>query len=333
VQQIYIDRLMQHREFFLERHSVLLQETILTFGYPIEIGENYSKWMVAVNIPTADITHQSRIAFLTIMLIGIVGVVLALVSIYLLTRRILKPLRQVNEHLYLLSQGQPNLCQDIAYIGKDEIAELVNYAHQLKYSILDTIHQAKAIASGDYNNEIKLLSEKDEFGLALSNMLLNLREAVKLTQEQDWLKTGQTELSNKVSGEQNIVTLAENIVNYLVPYLGAQVGAIYLLYDEETDQPYLKMVASHAYVWRKHAKHEFTYWRRFNWSSGIRTQGFCDCTAARGLFICANGFRWQYAETYCGDSFFIRRRFKRGIRNSDIKRLYAVAIRVFKSNQ
>ncbi len=257
VERAYYEKIMLHETFTLTWHSSFLNEPVLSAGFPIEIGNNQARWMVSVNIPIREINAQARAAFWAIMLIGGSGVGLALLLMFVLTRRLLQPLRNVRDHLQLLSQGQPSRCSDINYRGHDEIAELVKYAHQLKSSILDTIGQAESIAKGDYSSEIKLLSKDDQLGLALSKMLDNLQSAVTRTKSQDWLKTGQTELNARLSGEQTVISLSEHVINFLVPYLDAQVGAVYLIYDRDSEQPYLKMIASHAYTWRKHGSHEF----------------------------------------------------------------------------
>lgn len=50
-------------------------------------------------------------------------------------------------------------------------------------------------------------------------------------ERQAWLKTGQGELGQRMLGEQALSTLAENILNFMVNFLGASVGAIYVTRD------------------------------------------------------------------------------------------------------
>lgn len=47
------------------------------------------------------------------------------------------------------------------------------------------------------------------------------------------------------------------MINFLTLYVEGQVGAFYILQQQESAHAYLKMLASHAYTWRKHANHEF----------------------------------------------------------------------------
>jgi signal transduction histidine kinase/DNA-binding response OmpR family regulator len=199
---------------------------------------------------------QQHAAWAIIFLTTLVGLI-ALVLITRLTQQLTKPLMLINSHLKALSQGKL-IKEALSYQTRDEIGEIVYSAQQLKEGIKTTIAQAHAIAAGDYHLEIKRLSKEDQLGQALIDMTQALQQAAAQKAKQDWIKTGQTQLSDCVSGEQNIIHLAENIINFLTPYLEAQVGAFYLYQAEEETQPAdLKMIASHAYIWRNNSVYEF----------------------------------------------------------------------------
>jgi signal transduction histidine kinase/CheY-like chemotaxis protein/CHASE3 domain sensor protein len=117
---------------------------------------------------------------------------------------------------------------------------------------------ADQVAAGQFNIEFESTS-KTVTGIyaALQQMVINLKIINLEREEQNWLKTGQTQLSERVGGEQSIKQLAENIINFLTPYVNAQVGAFYLLEHLEDQQPRLRIIASHAYLWRKSAANSF----------------------------------------------------------------------------
>lgn len=72
-------------------------------------------------------------------------------------------------------------------------------------------------------------------------------EAAKHTLEvQIWQTTGQAELSNKMRGEQDIPTLANSIMHQLCHYLRAQIGALYVVEEDN-----LKLVGRYAYSSKK----------------------------------------------------------------------------------
>ena len=79
-------------------------------------------------------------------------------------------------------------------------------------------------------------------------MIVTICETITENKKQDWLKTGQNELNDKMRGDQDETTLARNIITYLAKYLGAQIGALYVTQEEDGD---LKLVGSYAFSKRK----------------------------------------------------------------------------------
>ncbi|MCP4701888.1 MAG: response regulator [Gammaproteobacteria bacterium] len=86
---------------------------------------------------------------------------------------------------------------------------------------------------------------------ALESAAAQLGKAKVKEAAETWLKNGQTQLNEQVSGEQDIKLLAENIINFLTPYAGAQVGAFHLHEEKDDWEPCLRMMATHAYVRRQ----------------------------------------------------------------------------------
>ncbi|MCP4700312.1 MAG: response regulator [Gammaproteobacteria bacterium] len=185
--------------------------------------------------------------------LGVLGLCIAGLVVFIagrFTDSLAKPLLQVSGHLQVLALGKPPE-GDINYRNADEIGEIITAFRLLKDGMQRSTAQANAIAAGDYDSEIKLLSEHDQLGGAIANMTRTLREITDQNATQDWQKTGQAQLGEKLSGEQDIVRLAEKIINFLTPYVEARVGALYLLEKTNEEEPRLKMTATHAYVWRK----------------------------------------------------------------------------------
>lgn len=115
------------------------------------------------------------------------------------------------------------------------------------------------VANG--NLEVDLGSKEDEstgIFASVKKMVQSLRAVNIEREEQNWLKTGQAELNEKTSGEQKLVQLAENIINFLTPYVQAQVGAFYVAEEEaDGEETILKMIASYAFTWRGNVSNRY----------------------------------------------------------------------------
>ncbi len=134
-------------------------------------------------------------------------------------------------------------------------------AEDLQAVIGETSQALDRLASGEecLNISREFPGDFEQIKRALQTTARKLAEATEQNRIQNWLKSGQAQLGERLSGDKPLIQLAEEVLNFLVPYIEAQVGAFYLLYEAESENPYLKLVASHAYVWRKSARHEFYF--------------------------------------------------------------------------
>ena len=177
-----------------------------------------------------------------------------------LAERFQRLIEEVNTVLSQLAQGQ--MTARIAGEFPGEFAKIKqasnHMANDLQLIITETSQALAQLAAGDMQIQMqgRFLGDFSTIKTALETTAHKLHEATTQNNIQNWLKTGQSQLSEQTSGEKDIVQLAEDIINFLTPYLEAQVGAFYIVKEDQAE-PYLKMIASHAYVWRKNAVYEF----------------------------------------------------------------------------
>jgi HAMP domain-containing protein/putative methionine-R-sulfoxide reductase with GAF domain len=128
----------------------------------------------------------------------------------------------------------------------------------LQAVVEDIVQISQGLAEGGKNVVAKAEYQGDFIQIknALETAATKLAEATTKNAIQYWLKTGQTQLSEKISGEQDVTTLAKNIITFLTTYLEAQVGAFYIL-DNAEKKVCLKLLASYAYTQRKGVANEF----------------------------------------------------------------------------
>ncbi len=82
------------------------------------------------------------------------------------------------------------------------------------------------------------------------------RQASQKLSEQNWQKTGQTQLNEKLRGEKNIHELAKHVIDFITAYIGAELGSFYLYQVGEI--PYLERIANYGCVIPTHFPHQFT---------------------------------------------------------------------------
>jgi len=111
--------------------------------------------------------------------------------------------------------------------------------------IRELISHALEVADGNLDTTIHITSKDEIADLASSfqKMTADLKEMLHKEEKQSWLKGGQAELGNKMRGEQGQIELCRNVIHFLSTYLNAQIGAIYLVNEEEK----LELAASFAW--------------------------------------------------------------------------------------
>lgn len=119
--------------------------------------------------------------------------------------------------------------------------------------IKDVADITKKVSNNKLQVKVLPKSEHDVLNLSLQRMVKNLQKmmqdiesSMNTVKQQNWFKTGLAELGNKMRGEMEPAALAENIITWLADYLNAQIGAIYLV--DNNNSIYLAA----AYAW-----HEF----------------------------------------------------------------------------
>jgi len=120
--------------------------------------------------------------------------------------------------------------------------------------IEDIVQVADKLAEGslDIKPEAEYQGDFLRIKQALEMASSKLANAMLKNKQQDWLKTGQTQLNERMRGEQEPIPLIQNLLNYLADYLNIQVGVFFLV---EADR--LKLVSSYAYKQRKRNDNEF----------------------------------------------------------------------------
>lgn len=178
---------------------------------------------------------------LTLTFLGtIIILALAFSMAFFISRKISEPLGGLVDILKGMAQG--DLSETAEVVGIDEMAQLGRSVNKLISNLQGIVLQADAIAQGDYTKDIAPLSEKDKLGIVMRKMTATLRKVTEENEQQDWLKSGQTLLSEKMRGELGLMELTRNVLNFQADYLNSQMGAFYL-----NRSGTLKLISSYAF--------------------------------------------------------------------------------------
>jgi CheY-like chemotaxis protein/HAMP domain-containing protein len=118
---------------------------------------------------------------------------------------------------------------------------------------MTVVDLAERISRGDYTVEIERRSQDDRLSASLNRMTRNLREMTRENERQNWLKTGQTQLNDRMRGEPEMAALGSSLITFLARYLKAQIGAFYVPDGNNR----LHLIAGYAYKKHKQRSNAF----------------------------------------------------------------------------
>jgi signal transduction histidine kinase/HAMP domain-containing protein/ActR/RegA family two-component response regulator len=104
-----------------------------------------------------------------------------------------------------------------------------------------------AVATGDLTRSISVEAQGEVAELKdnINAMVQSLRETTKANQEQDWLQTSLARMAGLMQGHRDLTTVAELIMNELIPLVGAQHG-MFFLGETSNNDTRLRLIAGYG---------------------------------------------------------------------------------------
>ncbi|MFZ5972721.1 MAG: PAS domain S-box protein [Bacteroidota bacterium] len=194
------------------------------------------------------IQSTSELYYYTLILGGVI-VVLGFVIAYYIVRSITNPILYIKDVVVKLGKGELVEDQNKKF-SNDEIGEMALATDNLVAGLKATTQFAENIGNGKYDSEFQPLSEHDVLGNALLNMRENLARVAEEDKKRNWATEGLAKFGEILRTNNNDVQkLSDEIIGNLVKYLKANQGALYIIDDNEGDDPTMSMTA--CYAWDK----------------------------------------------------------------------------------
>jgi hypothetical protein len=181
-------------------------------------------------------------------------------TVIMLVYSLLKPIKKFKKILVELGNGE--LPETNLPEGKDEIGQMAAAINSVVKNLKALSNFSQEIGKGNYHSNFKPISEKDILGNSLLRMREDLKNAVSeeaKRKEEDERRNWSThgiarfgEILREYSGDFN--ELSFQIISNLVKYIGANVGGLFLVSNDNKEEKYLELVACFAYDRKKYLK-------------------------------------------------------------------------------
>ncbi|MCK5719384.1 MAG: HAMP domain-containing protein [Thiomargarita sp.] len=132
-----IEHILKQEAFLVTRESNTLQETVITYGAPVEIANTGIRWMVAVSIPEHQLAVISEQVIGWIIFIGIITMLIMTIVIFLLSKTISEPLKYLVTVSKAIAMG--NLNNEIELDRKDEIGQLLRAVESMQIQLRNIV--------------------------------------------------------------------------------------------------------------------------------------------------------------------------------------------------
>jgi CheY-like chemotaxis protein/putative methionine-R-sulfoxide reductase with GAF domain len=169
----------------------------------------------------------------------------AIIITLLITRQIVNPLQVVLDTVHKLQTGGKEKARLVASIASGDLSQELTVTEPL------TLEEDR-VSQDETGTLLKAVVEMSETQHALDLAFVRMAQALRHNSEQerllDWFKNGQSELNTILRGDKSTAEITEQVLSFLVGYIGAGVGVFYVFNEQEAA---LQIAASYAFIRRK----------------------------------------------------------------------------------
>lgn len=196
-----------------------------------------NQWKLIATTSINEINAQISTSLTFVYKVILAGLILLAIIIFVLSMKIVTPIKKVNENIQKLALGQVDNALEMDVDSNDELGQMADSSNKVVNGLLQVTKFAENIGNGNSDYNFTPLSDKDVLGNAIiemKNSLDHAKEEENQRREEEgqlnWASNG-INLFNKVLRVDNndMKILSEEIIKNLTLYLDAQMGAFYVV--------------------------------------------------------------------------------------------------------
>ncbi len=220
--------------------------------YPIELKDNTTPWTLGYEIDYAQFRMKALSGVNTFLLLTFFGFIVLAIFAYMFVTFATKPMKEVDSVLQKLRSG------DFDNISKlessdEETQKLYNSVNFLADRIMRTTKFARSMGKGDLETTFETHDVNNALDSALIEMQKNLLHAraeekkrIEENEKLSWSQNGLAQIGEFLRmNNADIADFAFKIISYLVKYLGALQGAMFVT-EERDGKKVLEQKATYA---------------------------------------------------------------------------------------
>ncbi|NMM49869.1 GAF domain-containing protein [Marinigracilibium pacificum] len=249
-----LEMLSKDNNHSYEEYLNSFDDEVLINFQTIQLGTSDKPWFVATLIPRSVIIKEINIATRNGIIIALLGFAILAGVLYFLADRISHSLAKASNTLDDLSRGKISDDDKLDIQTNDELNDISNSVNKLIDNLSHKSEYARAIGEGNLDYELSDLDDEDVLGKALVEMKYNLRKAKEEEEKRNWVTKGQAHFSDmlRIQSGTDLKEFFAKLLKDFVNYVEVNQAGIFLLNDDDADNPYLELVSAYAFDRRKY---------------------------------------------------------------------------------
>ncbi|MCD4773633.1 MAG: response regulator [Bacteroidales bacterium] len=247
-----LEDIIQNGEFFSGIYETSKDHNNYISLSPIRIGETQTPWSLGIIVPMDIITAKTDKNFYLSVLIGIIGLLILALIVWLVSRRITRPLKNTTNILENLASGYIDDSNEIIVKSYDEIGFMSIALNKLVQRLKINANFASEIGKGNLDKSYSPLSNRDILGNALLQMRTDLKELRIETENNAFAQDSIVKINQVLRGIKSMSELTSEVINILAQILNVEIAAIFIHKNDS-----FKLAASYAYDLGKPSLSEF----------------------------------------------------------------------------
>ncbi|WP_340153652.1 GAF domain-containing protein [uncultured Marivirga sp.] len=181
--------------------------------------------------------------------IVIVAIILCFILYRFARKQIKSSIDTLQDEVKILSEG--NIPETKAHTN-DELDIILEEIHTLSSNLANVKDFALEVGKGSFDSDISVFNNQGDIGTSLAEMRDSLKNVSEEARIRNWTNKGSAEFGDILRKfNNNIAELSNHVITFMVKYLNANQGSIFIVDEDENGEESLHLTATYAYDRKK----------------------------------------------------------------------------------
>jgi PAS domain S-box-containing protein len=181
--------------------------------------------------------------------IVIIAILLCFILYRFARKQFKSSINTLQDEVKILSEG--NIPETRAKTN-DEFDIILEEIHTLSTNLSNVKNFALEVGNGSFDSDISVFNNEGDIGSSLAEMRESLKNVSEEARIRNWINKGAAEFGDILRKyNNNILELSDQVITFMVNYLNANQGSIFIFDEDSNGEEALHLTATYAYDRKK----------------------------------------------------------------------------------